>query len=486
MATAKKKPTATRKGKGKDQAKGQGNGQGNGPQPKILRIGIIQAGKIIEERLIRKRSNVTIGASPRNTIVVPASTLPRTFTLFEMDQGKYTLKFGDNMDGRISLGGQVMSLDQVRSKGHAKTKANLYELPLTENTRGKVLLGEVTLLFQFVTPPPVQPRPQLPPSVRGGFFTNVDWMLASCFITIAVIHFGFLVYLRTLDFPRKIEPDVIPDRFADYIPEVEKPKALDLTKLSKMGEDAVEKKEDPGPKKGGAGPKKKGPPKPCDKACQEAKAAARRARLAKQVSNMGVLKLLGSKGKAGSGAAANLIGSGDPGTDVAKAFSGVGGLTVAGSGGKGGGLKGKGAGGTGQAVGIGDLGGRVGGPGKVGTGGMVKERVPTAKVKASSPDIMDGNMNSDATYRIIKRGMTCVKAQYQRGLKRDPSMSGKVSMCFTVDPMGRVGSINVDSDSIGDPTLTTGIKNCLKRLRFPPPDGGSAEVCVPFILTPSR
>ncbi len=458
-------------------------------QPKILRIGIIQAGKIIEERLIRKRANVTIGASPRNTIVVPASTLPRTFTLFEMDQGKYTLKFSDSMDGRISLGGKVMSLETVRSKGHAQTKANLYELPLTENTRGKVLLGEITLLFQFVTPPPVQPRPQLPPSVRGGFFTNVDWVLASCFISLAVLHFGFLVYLRTLDFPRKIEPDVIPDRFADYIPEVDKPKALDLTKLSKLGEDKVEKKDDPGPKKatgGPKGPKKKGPAKVCDAACQEAKAAARRARLAKKVASMGVLKLLGSKGKAGSGAAANLIGSGDPGTDVAKAFSDVGGLTVAGSGGKGGGLRGKGSGGSGQAVGIGDLGGRVGGPGKVGTGGMVKERVPRAAVKAQSPDIMDGNMNSDATYRIIKRGMRCVKSQYQRGLKRDPSMSGKVAMCFTVDPMGRVGKISVESDSIGDPMLTTGIKSCIKRLRFPPPEGGSAEVCVPFILTPSQ
>ncbi len=478
MAPAKKQAKSSSNSKSKDAAQ----------VPKILRIGIIQAGKIIEERLIRKRSNVTIGASPRNTIVVPASTLPRTFTLFEMNQGQYTLKFGESMDGRISLGGKVMSLEAARSGGHAKKKGNLHELQLTENTRGKVLLGEVTLLFQFVTPPPVQPRPQLPPSVRGGFFTNVDWMLASCFVTIATLHFGFLVYLRTLDFPRKIEPDVIPDRFADYIPEVEKPKALDLSKLSDMGEKAVEKKDEPGPKKAAGGPKvrKKGPAKPCDKACQEAKAAARRARLAKKVASMGVLKLLGAKGAAGKGTAANLIGSGDPGTDVAKAFSGVGGLTVAGSGGKGGGLRGKGSGGSGKAVGIGDIGGRVGGPGKVGTGGMVKERVPTAKVKSSTPDIMDGNMNSDATYRIIKRGMRCVKSQYQRGLKRDPAMSGKVSMCFTVDPMGRVGSINVENDSIGDPVLTSGIKSCIKRLRFPPPEGGSAEVCVPFILTPSR
>ena len=53
--------------------------------PKILQIGIIQNGKIVEERLVRQRENVTIGQSTKNTFVVPASNaLPRTFTIFEL------------------------------------------------------------------------------------------------------------------------------------------------------------------------------------------------------------------------------------------------------------------------------------------------------------------------------------------------------------------------------------------------------------------
>ena len=473
MANVKRPISPAHKGKGP-------------PQPKILRIGVIQAGKIIEERLIRRRDNVTIGASPRNTIVVPASTLPRTFTLFEIQANKYSLKFSESMDGRISVNNQVLSLDSVRKQGLAKAKGNLLELPLDESSRGKVLLGEITLLFQFVTPPPVQPRPQLPPSIRGGFVTNIDWVLATCFVSLAVVHFGFLMYLRTMDFPRNIEPDVVPDRFADYIPEVEKPKVLDVTKLAKMGEEAEKKAEKAkGPaKKAGSGPKKRGKAKPCDAACQEARAARRRARLAAQVSRMGVLKLLGTKGK-GTGATANLIGAGDPGTDMDKAFSGVGGLTVAGRGKMGGGLRGRGGGGSGKAVGIGDLGSRVGGVKGVGTGKMVKERVPKAVVKQSRPDI-DGTMNSNATYRILKRGMRCVKARYQRALKRDPALSGKISICFTVNTQGRVSKMNVDNDTIGDSLLTGQIKSCLKRLSFPPPEGGTAEVCVPFVLQSTK
>ena len=456
------------------------------PQPKILRIGVIQAGKIIEERLIRRRDNVTIGASPRNTIVVPASTLPRTFTLFEIQANKYRLKFSESMDGRISVNNQVLSLESVRKQGLAKAgKGNLLELSLDESSRGKVLLGEITLLFQFVTPPPIQPRPQLPPSIRGGFVTNIDWVLATCFVCLAVTHFGFLMYLRTLDFPRDIEPDVVPDRFADYIPEVEIKKQLDPSKLAKLGEEAEKKAEKvekgPAKKSAGTGPKKKGKAKPCDQACQDARAARRRARLAAQVSRMGVLKLLGTKGK-GTGATANLIGSGDPGTDMDKAFSGVGGLTVAGRGkGLGGGLRGRGGGGSGKAVGIGDLGSRTGAVSGVKTGRMVKERVPKAMIKQSRPQI-DGTMNASTTYRTLRSGMRCVRGRYQRALKRDPGLSGKVSVCLSINTQGRVTSIDVDQDTVGDSLLTGQIKACLKRLRFSPPEGGTAEVCVPFML----
>lgn len=456
--------------------------QAKSPQPKILRIGVIQAGKIIEERLIRQRVNVTIGASPRNTIVVPASSLPRSFILFELDKGTYYLKFSESMDGRVSVGNQVLSLEQLRQQNLVASKGNLSVLALTEASRGKVLLGEVTLLFQFVTPPPIQPRPQLPPSVRGGFFANMDWVLASCFVTLAVINFGFLLYLRTLDFPRKIEPDVIPDRFAEYIPEVKKPQTLDLNKLAKLGEKAAEKVEKAGPKKGGGGGAKgkRGPAKPCDQACQEERAAARRARLAEQVSKMGVLKLLGTTGK-GSGATQNLLGSGDPGTDSDKAFAGVGGLTVGGRGGRGGGLRGKGGGGSGKGVGIGDLGGRVGGPDEVATGGTVNEKVPKAVVTPNRAEI-DGTMNTDAVARTIRLGMPAIRTCYQRALKRNPKLTGKVTVRLNINTMGAVTRVTIDSDTVGDPQVTSCIQSYASRWRFPPPEGGAAEVAVPFVF----
>ena len=103
----------------------------NTDAPKILRIGIIQQGKIVEERLVRKRENVTIGQSSKNTFVVPASNyLPRSFTLFELTQAGYALNFTEAMDGRVSLGDQVVALPQLRQAGRVQKKGELWHLAI--------------------------------------------------------------------------------------------------------------------------------------------------------------------------------------------------------------------------------------------------------------------------------------------------------------------------------------------------------------------
>ncbi len=237
-------------------------------QIKILRIGIIQSGKIVEERLVRKRENVTIGQSAKNTFVVPASNyLGRTFTLFELTPSGYALNFTDGMDGRVSLGDQVVALPALRQAGKAQKKGDLWHLLLNDRSRGKVVIGDVTVLFQFVAPPPVQPRPQLPPSVRSSLMQNLDWMLVAVIGFSFLMHFGFVVYLRNIDFPRKPDIEELPDKFVKVImPPKKEEKKPEVAKVEdKKGEE--EKKP-----KGGDG-KKGGPKAPRDPEA-EARAAA--------------------------------------------------------------------------------------------------------------------------------------------------------------------------------------------------------------------
>ena len=161
----------------------------SGSRRRILRIGVLLGGKIIEERLIRDRSPVSIGQSAKNTFSVPLENLPREWTLFAIDEGQYRLNFGPKMDGRVSDGAQVYTFDQVKGT-KAQQAGEGWVMPLSDQARGKVSMGDLTLLFQFVTEPPVQPKPMLPASVRGTLAERIDPRLAGMTALSLVMPFG--------------------------------------------------------------------------------------------------------------------------------------------------------------------------------------------------------------------------------------------------------------------------------------------------------
>ena len=160
--TSKGEETASRVGSRKIKGTAPATG------PKVLRIGILQNGKFVEERIIRKRDIVTIGQSEKNTFVVVSNMIPSRFEMFENRGGSYALQFTEAMSGRLSYEGEVKDLEELVKTGAATHRGKVYRLPLDEQARGKVSLGDSTILFQFVAPPPIQPRPQLPAAARAG------------------------------------------------------------------------------------------------------------------------------------------------------------------------------------------------------------------------------------------------------------------------------------------------------------------------------
>src|SRR5580692_4693026 len=206
-------------------------GNGQQPRPRILRIGVLLGGKIVEERLIRERISVSVGQSMRNTFSVPVDGLPLEFTLFAIDQGKYYLRFTAKMDGRLSDGGQVSTLEQLRAK--AQNTGEYFQIPIGDGSRGKLSLGDLTVLFQFVTEPPRQPRPMLPASVRGTFADRLDPRLMVILGASIVIHFSFAIAALVHDVDtnngiaeRAYNLTFKPD---EYTVDVEKPKEPEKT-----------------------------------------------------------------------------------------------------------------------------------------------------------------------------------------------------------------------------------------------------------------
>jgi len=444
------------------------------PRLRILRLGIIQGGRIVEERLVRRRESITIGQSSRNMFVVPSDALPRQWLLFEITPRGYVAHFADAMDARIAVGNEIISLAQLKQAGKIRRHGQSWVMLLDERSRGKITVGDMTILFQFVTPPPPQPRPQLPPSVRGSFASNLDWGFTFVAGLSFVAHVAFVLYLRSVDWPRKPEIDSIPDRFVQMV--VRRPEPP--PQVAKVEKKDDEKKAEDKPKAAASAPKKK-------ELTPEEKAridAERRARLAEQVRNTGILKLLGAKAE-GDGSIADVLGKGDVDRDQQRAFEGVGGLSVATGDASLRGVK-SGTGGTGRVANIAGLRGS-GAIAGASTGNVGSERRVTGIVR-NEPPAVDGQLDSNIIVKEVKARMGAIKACYERSLKRNPNLSGKIAVRWTITPAGTVTGVDIDQDSMGDPEVSSCIKSQISHWRFPAPAGGSVDVQFPFVFQASQ
>ena len=458
---------------------------GSTPKPKILRIGIIQGGRIVEERLVRKRENITIGQSAKNMFVVPSDALPRNWLLFEASGSQYVANFSDGMDARIAVGNEIISLAQLKQTGKIHKKGASWPLPLDERSRGKITLADMTILFQFVTPPPPQPRPQLPASVRGSVLSDVDWFFTTIAAVSFLLHLALVIYLRNVDWPRKPDIEAVPDRFVQMI--VKKPEEKKVEKVAETKKPEEEKKE-PEKKKGADEEKKVVKKEMTDE--EKAKAAEekarldaeRRARLAEQVKSTGLLKLLGAKAD-GEGSIADVLGKGDVDRDQEKAFQGVGGVGVANNNDQLRGIK-SGGSGSGRVASVGGLrgGGSIAGGG---TGAAAVEKKVSGVVKSEAPAV-DGELDPAMVAKEVRTRLGAIKACYERGLKRNPNLSGKIVIHWTITQAGTVSGVDVEQDTLGDAEVASCIKSLIARWRFPAPSGGSVEVSFPFVFQSSQ
>ena len=65
-----------------------------------------------------------------------------------------------------------------------------------------------------------------------------------------------------------------------------------------------------------------------------------------------------------------------------------------------------------------------------------------------------------------------IKACYERALKRNPNLSGKVVIHWTITQAGTVSGVDVEQDTLGDAEVASCIKSLVARWRFPAPSGG--------------
>ena len=437
---------------------------------KVLRVGVIQGGKIVEERILPSRQPVTIGTSPRATIVVPLSDLPPTYQVFSYQGDRYVLHFEEGMDGRIQNPQGAADFGALVSQGAARQSGKAYALPLRDDQRGKVVLGEVTLLFQFVAPPPEAPKTVLPREAKGNHFKSMDRTFVSLLTASLVTHMSCYGVMANTEVPKEVTLEEIPDRYAKLLvpekaPEPPKPPPQKATEQAQ----AATKEEKP------AAEKEQKASSPDDAAKKAAHAAA----VAKAVQSKGILKVLGSLGPGGAGGAVNdVFGSGGGIGDVATALSGAGGVAVATDPGAGGGRKG---GGQGGAASIGDL--ATSGGGAVGLGAKSEVRV-SGSVAAETAEIDSSEIDQGKLGAFVRARMGLIKTCYENALKRNPHLKGKLTIRFTILETGGLSDITVVLNSVNSPEIATCITGTMRSWRTQFRPSGPVTVEYPFVFSP--
>ena len=159
--------------------------------PKVLRIGLVQGGKVIEERVIKQRTHVTIGPSEKSMFVVPSQSVPPIFRLFELVGNEYHLNFLDGMTGRVALQTGISHLAALRGQAKRSAAGSLPSPPdrrLARQGRG----GRNDVPLPVRRPAPVQPKPQLPVSVKGDSRVEIDWTMTIIAAFSFLFHFGMV------------------------------------------------------------------------------------------------------------------------------------------------------------------------------------------------------------------------------------------------------------------------------------------------------
>ena len=462
---------------------------------KILRVGIIQNGRIIEERLLRNRESVSVGQKLNNTFVIASNAFPPNYVMFDVKGGKYVLNFTAKMSGRILLAKSVHDLKSLAKTGKAKATSGGWSLELSERARGKVTLGDVTILFQFVNPPPLRVLPQLPANMRGGlllFLSSVmglsgGFLASMVFSTVAQAGGVLWLVWMVPPAPRVTGIEALPDRFVSIIepPEEEELPELDPSDVE-LSEDGLETQveEDEESEVAEDDPEESGSEEPAEdnRTRDEIREEARE--VVRQESALAAF-YGGSENADGPtlGFTASLT---DRRAEEVLANQTALGENV-------------GSGGIVSRSGLGTSSGAEGEVGRARVGGgesevaaaATTERTEerdTVQVRASvrnrDAQTRGGTLDQDDLQRTLRRKRSDIERCYERALASDPELSGRILVEFTIGTDGRVSSASLRENTVGS-SVGSCVEGRVRRWRFDPPEGGSATVRVPYILEPS-
>lgn len=423
------------------------------------RVAVLWNDTVWSEKEVGASSPVTVGEDPTNTLVVPAAGgVGGSHEVLSPDSGGFTLNLTHEMTGRVTLGGELLTVAEARKK-----KGSSFAI---SGTDWAVLdLGPYAVFVQSVE------RGET--ITKTPFAANMEQSMLACMLIAVVLHLGFLIaaFVFWSDDPVLTELD-LSDRFMKIIVEEPPPEIEEEEEEESIDEDVGKKA---GGEEGKFGEEDK---------IEKSKVPKRDGEMVDKIKDVGIHKALGSD-LLGRGPLQNVFGD-KTGFDskLNAAMAGAGDNLIVGAGSGGMGLRGTGGGGGGQGF------GRIHGMGRIDTGGGRGTRARLGGKKKRKKKLVrrgKGNVagfckEKDIT-RVVSSRQRGITYCYEKELARNPELQGKVTMKWRIGLDGKVSKVLVASSTLKNKTVEGCMKRSIQRWRFPKPEGGMCQIQFPFVFS---
>ena len=99
--------------------------------------------------------------------------------------------------------------------------------------------------------------------------------------------------------------------------------------------------------------------------------------------------------------------------------------------------------------------------------------------------MVNGRLPPEAVQRVVRQSFGRLRACYDSGLRRNPSLEGRITVKFVIDREGAVAMASAADATFPDSEVIACVARAYQAMTFPKPEGGIVTVVYPLVLSSS-
>ncbi len=453
-------------------------------------------------RVARADGRIRWGPSLGIEFAYPVPGVDEREELFRPVQGGVALWLRDGLTGALRAGSTWLPVEELAAWGLVRGRGGRRRVVLTREMSGRLKYRGLTISFAFGPAPEPEAagtRPgRVPLRFRKGVLARDEWPFAVFSWAVYGAVFYLAAVLSGLPVPEAPRPEAVARRFARLIYEAPQAPSRARTELLKQRQETHEQEAEPEPEPApeheptvepaaesaaapepAAAPAQPRPePAPAEPA-PAGPAGPTRQQLRERVAKRGLLGILGGRGPASTARRrGSVLEGGGVAGDLDRVLENVEGLRAAPAGGGA-----AGGDGAGLATGVDEQARQV----AAATAARIQRRA-SETVDAPREEERDAFDLQEAVARIHRTVGTYlggIRYLYNRELRRNPDLEGKLTVRITISPEGAVLSCEIVASTLDAPRLEQAVLQRVRKWRFPPVSPEPLTVTYPFVFFPS-